>query len=136
MVIDVSWGNPEKTYIYIRVVGKWGWDDYHSSLFRANKLIRTVDHKVCVITHLTNAHAQTLPSNAFAQWSKSLRDTPPNMQTLILVPGRPIVQSFIDMTHRLLGRLITFRFRMASTLEDAIQIVEDTQDKTISQVEL
>lgn len=134
MAIDVSWGNPEKTYVYIKVAGKWGWDEYHHSIFLANNLIRFVDYPVCVITHLTDAQAQLLPSNAFVQWQKSLHDTPPNMRTLILVPGRPIVQVFIDMTHRLLGRFVTFRFRMASTLDDALQIVEDARDHTVSQI--
>lgn len=134
MAIDASWGNPEKTYVYLKVAGKWDWDEYQHSISLANNLIRSVDHPVCVITHMTDAQAQILPQNAFAQWHKSLRETPPNMRTLILVPGRPIVQIFIDMAHRLLGRLITFRFRMAATLEDALQLVDDAQDKTVSQI--
>ena len=134
MAIDVSWGNSQKTYVYIEVIGKWEWNEYHESISLANNLIRMVDHPVCVVTHLTDAQAQMLPSNAFAQWSRSLHNTPTNMQTLILVPGQTIVQIFIDMAYRLFGRFITFKFRMASTVEQALEIVEVTHDDTVSQI--
>ena len=130
MPIDVSWGNTHKTYVYIHVSGKWNWQEYHSSISEANQLINTIDHKVCIITHLTDSEAQLLPKNAFLQWQKSTKEIPSNLQSLILVPGRPIIQIFMDTAYRMFGRFITFKFMMASTLEDAQILVQDILEKS------
>ena len=129
MAINVSWGNDKQTYVYIQVTGRWTWREYHNSISLANELIYSVDHDVCIITHLVDSEAQILTKNAFGQWRKSLDETPRNLQIVILVPGIPIIKVFIDTTHRLFGRLMTFTFRMASTLDDAQQIVENVQQQ-------
>jgi len=127
MSINVSWGDENQTYVYIRVVGYWSWLEYHKSIALANELINSVDHEVCIITHMVDSQAQVLAKNAFGQWRKSLSETPRNLKMVILVPGIQIIKVFIDAIQRLFGRLITFKFRMASTLDDAQQIVKNTQ---------
>ena len=131
MPINVSWGDKEQTYVYIHVIGNWTWHEYHSNIELANELIESVDHKVCVITHMVDSQAQILAKNAFGQWRKSLGDTPSNLQMVILVPGILLVQAFIDTIHRLFGQFLTFKFRMALTLDDAEQIVKNAQQRKV-----
>jgi len=131
MPINVHWGNEDQSYVYIHVLGSWSWEDFHKSIYDANRLINSVKHPVCIITHLADSQAQLISSNAFVQWQKSLKDTPDNLQTVILVPGRPIIQMFIDMAYRVLGQFITFKFRMAATLEDAREIIDDIQEQRV-----
>lgn len=132
MPISVSWGDKEQTYVYIEVIGFWTWHDYHKSIALANELIGSVDHNVCIITHLCDSQAQYLAKNAFGQWRKSLSDTPSNLQMVILVPGILIIQVFIDMIYRVFGQFLTFKFRMASTLDDAHKIVKSVQRQDVT----
>lgn len=123
MPIDVLWGNEQHTYVYIHVVGKWAWNEYHIAINSANQLINSVSHPVCIVTHLVDSQAQTLSRRAFSEWRKSIINTPKNLQTVILVPGRPIIQVFLDVAARMFSPFITFKFRMAPTREDAEKIV-------------
>lgn len=125
MPIDVVWGNTDRTYVYICVKDEWEWADYQLSITQANAFIKSVDHSVCIVTHLTTSEAQHLPKSAFIQWQKSLKNTPPNLQTVILVPGKPIIRIFLDTAYRMFGHFITFKFRMAATREDAETIVNE-----------
>lgn len=128
MPINVSWGDDNQTYVYIQVTGRWTWQEYHKSIALANDLIISVDHDVCIITHLVDSQAQILAKNAFGQWRKSLGNTPKNLQMVILVPGINIIKVFIDSIQRIFGRLITFKFRMAVSLDEAQQIIKTAQE--------
>jgi len=130
MSIEVVWGNLDKTYVYIKVVGDWSWKDYQRSIQSANELIQSVTHDVCIITHLTDEQAQKLPAGAFSQWRRSLKYTPENLQLIILVPGRPIIRLFIETAQRIFQQFITFSFRMAATLEEAQDIVQQSQQSS------
>jgi len=127
MSIEVVWGNLDKTYVYIKVVGDWTWEEYQVSVESANELIQSVTHEVCIITHLTDTKAQQLPSGAFSQWRRSLKHTPKNLQLIILVPGRPVIRLFLDTAQRIFDQFITFSFRMAATLTEAEDIVNEIQ---------
>lgn len=128
MSIEVSWGNLEKTYVYMQVTGIWTWQEYRSGIISANELIESVDHDICIVTHLIDKDAQKLPPGAFRQWQNTLKQTPANLQLVILVPGRPLIRIFLDTIQRLFSQLMTFNFRMAATLEEAQEIVREVQN--------
>ena len=132
MSIDVSWGNEDKTYVYLRVVGEWKWPEYHLSVVQANAHIESVDYPVCIVTHLIDTDAQRLPKQAFSQWQKSMKNTPANLRMVIIVPGKPIIRIFLDTAYKIFSPFITFKFRMAATLEDAQDIVEQTLSSQIT----
>ncbi|MEM9955202.1 MAG: hypothetical protein AAF846_26575 [Chloroflexota bacterium] len=131
MAIEVSWGNDEQTYVYIRVENAWTWSDYRASLEQANELIESVVYDVAIITHMVNPLARHLPRNAFLQWGKSIQNNPANLKTVIVVPGEPRVRVFVNTADRLFGNILSFRFRMAETLEEAQKIVRELHPTSI-----
>lgn len=127
MSIQVSWGNLEKSYVYIEVIDTWTWQEFHECITSANALIATVTHDVYIVTHLTNAGAQKLPIGAFIQWRRSLNNTPANVKMVIIVAGLPTISLFLDTVQRMFQSIITFKFRVVTTLENAESIIKELQ---------
>ena len=126
MGITAEWINDEKTILHQFYAGEWTWDDYEASIRERTAMLDSVDHKVDVITDVSE---MIVPKDALANLSKitaSSAFTHPNMGLLVIVGASRFVQIMSNIAVKF-GGIKAGKIVVVPTLEEAYEVVKEQQ---------
>ena len=116
MPIDVSWGDPEKTYTIFKFSGKWTWEDYHAGVKAGSELIKDIPYNVNILIDMTTCNL--FPNNMLSHFGASMQRPPREFDLAVIVTTSGFVQAFANMIDKVYGKKGT-RFKVTKTLEEA-----------------
>ncbi len=116
---SVSWYNPERTIIHVKLVGSWTWQDLHHVTEQSNALQDSVMHGTHVIYDFAQADG-SIPEGAISHARRLFDNEHPNDLLIIVVGVSRFASSLLAMVSRIYKRDSLFgKFRFAETLSEA-----------------
>lgn len=129
MRVEVSWYDDEKTVILQQFPAEWTWDDYYDGVKRTVELEKTVDHHVYVVgTQPPNG--QTPKGNILTHYNAAIKMHADNMRYFIIATDNTMTTFFGNIF--LKTTPMRTKARMVTTIEDAINFVEQDKEKTVA----
>lgn len=89
MGIQLSWGDPEKTFILAEFSDPWTWTDYNSADTHGRWMLDSVDRPTDVIVDFT--HSQRVPIGAIARFRQMAQNIHPNHGRFLFVKPNPML---------------------------------------------
>lgn len=130
MGIHVVWYDTDKTIIVWEFDGEWEWRDYHAAINTAVVMIKSVDHIVDSIMDLR--HNRGLPPNALMEGKRWFVVAPSNFGITVVAGGSGLIRG-IASTIALVYKRFSDRIMMASTIDEAVQIILEKKEQRRSQ---
>lgn len=116
MPIEVTWGNPEKTYTVFKFIGVWTWDEYYGAIETGASLIEDVPYKVNIL--LDMSECRLFPGNLLSHSASTMRQPPRQFDLAVVVSETSFVRVLVTILDRLFSPKGT-RFRLAATRTEA-----------------
>jgi hypothetical protein len=114
--LDVTWGNPEKTYTIFKFTGRWTWDEYHAAIQKGVSLIEDIPYTVNILLDLSECNL--FPSNMLSHFGTSMQRPPRDFDLAVIVTTSGFVQTFATIIDKVYGKKGT-RFKVVKTLPEA-----------------
>lgn len=126
MSVQIVWDNNEKTIIRFIFEGKWTWEEFYPTHYKAIDMVKSVTHRVNVIVDMRKG--VSTPANVLMHIKNISDKQPPNVGLSVIVTD----SSFIHSLHRIgvkfyhkIGRY----FSVADNLEAAyVKITQSTAE--------
>ncbi|RMG85186.1 MAG: hypothetical protein D6712_09930 [Chloroflexi bacterium] len=119
MPIDVRWYDDQQTILHMSENGAWTWDDFYAARQQADEMLKQVAYKAHVIIEATHGN---IPSNAMTHFRASRMS---NHGLTVLVGPRAFSRIMYNVYLRIAGKQHEASFRMASTIEEALDIIAE-----------
>ena len=123
MPIEPIWVDDNHSIIMAEFSGSWTWDEYHE----ANRILRemagTVEHRVDVITDLSQSHG--LPeNNLLANIGRGHNVEIPNLGIIVTVQPPRVIEALRPIVNQITGRENRFSVH---TLDDAYTLIAQSR---------
>jgi hypothetical protein len=125
MPIEVTWGNPEKTYTVFKFIGTWTWDEYYGAIKKGAELIEPIPYKVNIL--LDMEECRLFPGNLLSHSASTMRQPPRSFDLAVVVSETSFVRILVTILDRLFSPKGT-HFRIAATRAEA-EAIFHTYDK-------
>lgn len=129
MAIQVGWGNLQKTVVLYTFDGAWTWHEFYAAIDIAQRLARTVDHRVSAIIDMT--HADDLPShislglNIMNHVQRTLVSYAQSSESAVMLVGaKPLIKALWDTFRAISGPKLNANLRFVKTMEDARPLLD------------
>ena len=100
MTIEVQWENAERTVVLLEFKGALTWKDYDEGVDKTYALMRTVEHKVDVISYM-HPTVRLPKGDAISHIKRAFMVRPPNMRKGLLIGsdlfGEAVVRALIKV---------------------------------------
>jgi len=100
MTIEVQWENEEHTVVLLQFKGAMTWREYDEGVDKTYALMRTVDHKVDVISYM-HPTVKLPKGDAISHIKRAFTVRPPNMRKGLLIGndlfGEAVVRALIKV---------------------------------------
>ena len=100
MTIEVQWENAERTVVLLEFKGTLTWKDYDEGVDKTYALMRTVEHKVDVISYM-HPTVRLPKGDAISHIKRAFMVRPPNMRKGLLIGsdlfGEAVVRALIKV---------------------------------------
>src|SRR5258706_8312586 len=74
LALDVTWGNPEKTYTVFKFSGRWTWDEYHAAVKKGTTMTADIPYNVNILIDMTECNL--FPNNMLSHFGASMQRPP------------------------------------------------------------
>src|SRR5690242_20477926 len=95
MPINVQWDNESQNAVRYDFTGAWTWVDFGTAVASAKALLASVPHEVDVIINFSESSA--LPANALFGFTKSTKDSSPNVRNIAVVTKTKFFEILLNM---------------------------------------
>jgi hypothetical protein len=116
LALDVTWGNPEKTYTVFKFSGKWTWDEYHAAIQKGIDLTEGIPYNVNILLDLSECNL--FPNNMLSHFGTSMQRPPRDFDLAVIVTTSGFVQTFATIIDKVYGKKGT-RFKVVKTVAEA-----------------
>ena len=118
--LDVTWGNPEKTYTVFKFSGRWTWDEYHAAVKKGSTMIQDIPYNVDILIDMSDC--KLFPNNMLSHFGASMQRPPREFDLAVIVTTSGFVQTFATIIDKVYGKKGT-RFKVVKTLDEAHAIL-------------
>jgi hypothetical protein len=116
LALDVTWGNPEKTYTVFKFSGRWTWDEYHAAVKKGSTMIEDIPYNVNILLDLSEC--KLFPNNMLSHFGNSMQRPPREFDLAVIVTTSGFVQTFATIIDKVYGKKGT-RFKVVKTVDEA-----------------
>jgi hypothetical protein len=116
LALEVTWGNPEKTYTIFKFSGRWTWDEYHAAVKQGTMMIEDISYNVNILIDMTECNL--FPNNMLSHFGASMQRPPREFDLAVIVTTSGFVQTFATIIDKVYGKKGT-RFKVVKTLAEA-----------------
>ncbi|HEX2621019.1 MAG TPA: hypothetical protein VHL11_12750 [Phototrophicaceae bacterium] len=120
MPVDVTWGNPEKTYTCFRYTGKWTWEEYYHSIEAGYQLVKDVPYTVNILLDMTDCNL--FPANILSHAGSSMRRPPRSFDLAVIATTSGFVHAIIGILNSFYGK--NTKFKIVKSVEEAKMLFE------------
>ncbi len=124
MPVTISWDNPDKTILLYQFENRWTWDELYAALNDAWRLLNEGETPVDIIMDME--HADVIPANAIAQFSKISSALHPRMRTIVIVGGGGMAASLLSIFAKVYGKS-SQRYHVVVSREKAYALIHNEQ---------
>lgn len=103
MNISIAWDNDEHTIIRYVFSKGWNWEELHEIFQETNRMMDTVDHRVCDIMDFTNASI-FVPPHAIYQGRHILKNERHHNLGMTVIAGSMFVNNIYGMLKRIMSK--------------------------------
>jgi len=129
MPLQVSWDNDEKTIIRSESEGVWTWDEYHAALDEVAAMMRSVNHRVDLIT-LRHTGATMPPGSPLPYFRRSMKVLPDNHGINVFVARSAFAINMIAVFTRIYSGMLGGKHLIVGTIEEARAMIARERAKT------
>ena len=122
MPIHLSWDDADQTILLAESAGTWTWEEYHEALSRIAELIRSVNHRVDLVT-VRRADSIRPPGSALPHYQRAMRVLPSNTGLNVILNTSTIARTVVSIFLRLYGSRTSGMVVLAGSLEDARRLI-------------
>ena len=121
MGITVSWDDQQQTAVRMRFTERWSLDDFRGANLQAVLLVRSVEHKVYVISDLLAS--EEMPIGILWQLRDIAGMRPPNWGGGIALTKNVIIKSIVDILGRIYMGQQQQRLFVVATEEEVAAVI-------------
>jgi hypothetical protein len=100
MPVQVRWYNEDERILYYDFQGAWTWDEYFNALAEGRALMRSVDHRVCLLNDMR--HATHIPSGFMSKAQTVVGSRPDNTGRVVFIATQTFFLNLLDTVRRVL----------------------------------
>jgi hypothetical protein len=123
MPIRVGWGDAEKTYIYLQLIGHWTWEDYYQAMASCKGLVHEVGRPVGLMANFADSYS--LPTNALVHYRRTIERDAAQWRFIVLVSPNPLMMSVMRVLKPLYPQFHR-QVAIAATINEAREILRRT----------
>jgi hypothetical protein len=116
MPISLEWANKEKTVMWVRVTGRWTWQEASSAWTELHQYVNQVDGLVNFIVIYENDN--WLPGDYRDNMIELVSTTPPNLGTVVFVSNNILFEQLFRLFVTLKGG-VPFEYAYVRSVDDA-----------------
>jgi hypothetical protein len=98
MPVQVRWYDEDKRILYYEFQGVWTWDEYFDVLAEGRRMMRSVNHTVCILKDLTRA--THVPGNFMIKAQTVIESRPDNTGRVVFISTQTFFLNLMDTMRR------------------------------------
>lgn len=126
MPVRVVWDDDAQTIIRWDYEGKWTWVEVSTAFETVVRLMRSVDHTVCIIHDLSRSAG--LPGAALTNARRFTAALPENWDISVVVGAGTFIESVLSVFSKVYQKLGA-RYRTARSLDEARALIAQHRSK-------
>ena len=121
MPIQLEWDAETNSTLRFVYTGKWTWDELHSSVSEAQRLIEATRQTVNLIIDLTDS--RLIPSGSFTGHIRGASSRMPDNTGLVIIVGNSLMLKVIQKVMSIIPGRETKKGFVLSTLDEARNLI-------------
>lgn len=133
MPIHVFWDDEAQSVIRSEGEGHWTWEEYHQSLGQIVEMVKSVNHRVDLIT-LRRPGSVAPPSSGMPHYQRAMRVLPENTGLNVIINTNTVARSIANIFTRLYGPRTRGVVVLVGSVDEARRLVAADRVKSNAKV--
>lgn len=121
MPVRVGWGDAEKSYIYLQLIGHWSWNDWNQALLDGRLLAQEAGRSVGLMANFADSFS--LPTNSLMHYQRTMDHEFAVWRLIVLVSPNPLMRPIMRLFRPMYPRFQQ-RITVAATIQEARNILK------------